>query len=163
MSGIYLSFYYQDLKEKSSPFVLTMDLKVVPKARPRMGKHAVYTPRRTLECEKAIYEAAQPLVKERMTYPVYVDLVFTTAFPKSFKGWKLEAAKQGLIVPSKGDYDNMAKTVCDALNGLVYYDDVQITEANIRKRYGPKDGFSVVIERAGLSDVEVQKFIQQQP
>ena len=35
--------------------------------------------------------------------------------------------------PSKPDWDNIGKSVCDALNGLAYNDDSQIVEATVSK------------------------------
>ena len=35
--------------------------------------------------------------------------------------------------PSKPDWDNIGKSVCDALNGLAYNDDSQIVEATVKK------------------------------
>lgn len=35
---------------------------------------------------------------------------------------------------SYGDFDNLAKAVCDALNGVVYKDDSQIVKCTIEKR-----------------------------
>lgn len=35
---------------------------------------------------------------------------------------------------SYGDFDNLAKAICDALNGIVYKDDSQIVRCKIEKR-----------------------------
>ena len=47
---------------------------------------------------------------------------------------KLTAEVYKNIVPTAlkfGDWDNHAKAICDALNGICYHDDKQITEAHI--------------------------------
>lgn len=36
----------------------------------------------------------------------------------------------------KPDADNIAKIVCDALNGLAWYDDAQITSLSVTKEWG---------------------------
>lgn len=48
---------------------------------------------------------------------------------------KLTAEIQKKIAPTAlkfGDWDNHAKAICDALSGICYRDDRQITEAHIR-------------------------------
>lgn len=40
------------------------------------------------------------------------------------------------ILPKKPDIDNIAKVVCDALNGVAYKDDKQIVSLKLAKRYG---------------------------
>lgn len=45
----------------------------------------------------------------------------------------------GDIFPTKKpDMDNIGKLVCDALNDIVFEDDVQIVRLNARKIYGEK-------------------------
>ena len=51
--------------------------------------------------------------------------------------------------PSKPDWDNIGKSVCDALNGLAYNDDSQIVEATVTKwiaAAGEQPHVSIVIE-----------------
>ena len=36
----------------------------------------------------------------------------------------------------KPDADNIAKVVCDALNGLAYKDDAQVIDLTVHKRFG---------------------------
>lgn len=52
---------------------------------------------------------------------------------------KLTATVQKKIAPTAlkfGDWDNHAKAICDALNGICYHDDRQITEAHITLHKG---------------------------
>ena len=42
--------------------------------------------------------------------------------------WKLHPTK-------KPDADNIAKVICDALNGVAYGDDTQVVNLNVKKRY----------------------------
>lgn len=47
---------------------------------------------------------------------------------------KLTAEVYKKIIPTAlkfGDWDNHAKAICDALNGICYHDDKQITEAHV--------------------------------
>ena len=41
--------------------------------------------------------------------------------------------------PHKSDWDNIAKAVCDALNGIAYVDDDQIVDAHVTRRYARDD------------------------
>lgn len=88
----------------------------VPKGRPRVVKGHAYTPARTIEAEKkigqylkAIYPHLRPV-----DGPVSVALTF----------WMKGA--------QTADWDNLAKLVCDALNGKVWLDDRQIVFATVR-------------------------------
>lgn len=56
--------------------------------------------------------------------------------PKSFSKKKKELAMQELILPTtKPDWDNIAKNICDALNGVVYPDDKAIVTGSVKKVY----------------------------
>ena len=56
--------------------------------------------------------------------------------PKSYSLKKCEMAENGLIYPTKkSDADNIAKIICDALNGIAYHDDKQVVELLVSKRY----------------------------
>lgn len=53
----------------------------------------------------------------------------------------------GQVVPTvKPDWDNVGKIVCDALNGIAWHDDAQVTQATVRKLYGPVPMVTVVIQ-----------------
>lgn len=55
---------------------------------------------------------------------------------KSFSKAKREAAINQEILPiGRPDVDNYAKGVKDALNGIMYKDDSQITKLTVRKYY----------------------------
>ncbi len=54
----------------------------------------------------------------------------------------------GYIRPTKKpDCDNLAKVICDALNGIAYYDDSQIVEITISKYYSGTPEVRVAIEK----------------
>ena len=57
--------------------------------------------------------------------------------PKSWSKKKKQAAKDGTVLPSsRPDVDNYAKSVMDALTGVVWKDDSQIIKLSISKLYG---------------------------
>ena len=53
--------------------------------------------------------------------------------------------RSGIIRPTKKpDFDNIAKIICDALNGIAYKDDASIVSAIVEKYYADDDNPKVV-------------------
>ena len=51
-----------------------------------------------------------------------------------------------LILPTKKpDTDNIAKAILDALNGVAYYDDAQVVELHVVKKYSDEPRAEVMI------------------
>lgn len=105
----------------------------------RGGKRA-YTPSQTVAYEREVGYLAKQTIMERGGWELdgAFEVTITACFsiPKSWTKWKQEAAAAGRyphIVPP--DFDNIAKAVCDALNGIVWNDDKQIIYANVWKHY----------------------------
>lgn len=118
--------------------------KIVPKERPRSGRSGhFYTPKKTQDCEKAIQETCDdaPLV----FFPVRLIIHIYEKVPKS----KEEASDY--IRPSKSDVDNKVKTITDALNGILYKDDNQISSIVASCRYATQDYATIQAFRDGLS------------
>ena len=58
------------------------------------------------------------------------------SIPKSFSKKKTQEAIIGAIRPTvRPDCDNIAKNICDALNGIAYPDDKQIVHLLVTKEY----------------------------
>ena len=101
----------------------------VAKGRPRLGRGMVYTPAKTVAYEKVVALAAKAAMRGNtppIIGPVSVDIKFFLARPKSNK------STEPVVKP---DIDNLAKSVCDALNGIVWKDDSQIVHAKITKEW----------------------------
>lgn len=64
--------------------------------------------------------------------PVGLSVSFLMPRPTS-KIWKRKPMPREWY-PKRPDWDNLAKSLCDSLNGLAYFDDNQIVEAIIRKQ-----------------------------
>ena len=118
--------------------VFSVPGKPAGKERPRFAKSgAVYTPTKTKEMEMLIaayYRAAGGRNLGAVPVGIVIEMVY--GIPK--RGTKEELAKirAGKRVPmSKPDCDNCAKLVCDALNGVAYDDDRQITQIGVFKRF----------------------------
>ena len=66
-----------------------------------------------------------------------VEITAWYAIPKSARGKLREGMANGQVVPVvKPDWDNVGKIICDALNGVAWNDDAQVTQATVRKVYG---------------------------
>jgi crossover junction endodeoxyribonuclease RusA len=82
--------------------------------------------------------------------PVRIALTFFVLRPKGHFGTGKHASllKPGMPLHPAGkpDVDKLMRAVGDALTGVCYRDDAQITTADVRKRYGDKVG--VLVELA---------------
>ena len=57
--------------------------------------------------------------------------------PESWPKSKKAKALAGIITPTvKPDADNLAKSVCDSLNGVAWADDKQVIKLHVIKAYG---------------------------
>lgn len=111
--------------------ILECGILIDPKAkqRPRFNGRFAYTPKSTREYEAVVkafiskaYEQA-PISKE---IPLGVDLAFNVP----------QLKKKVRDMPTVGmDVDNAAKAILDAMNGIVYVDDSQVCDLNVKKRY----------------------------
>ena len=114
------------------------------KARPRFTCQGwAYTPKQTADYEQQIRQAyisaGGQLISD--TAPIIVCI---TAYFKKAKTNKMD------FPTLKPDTDNIAKAVCDALNGVAYHDDKQITSLTVDKVWA-EDG----IERVEI-DIEIE-------
>ena len=105
------------------------NIKPRSKQRPRSTRFGhTYTPKETREYEKSIAEAyTGKLFAEG---PLRITLAFNAGWTKI----TIEELKPKRV-PSKlrGDIDNYAKAILDALNGVAYTDDKQIVSLELRK------------------------------
>lgn len=121
----------------------------VGKGRPRFtrGGHA-YTPDKTRTYEQSVAWAAKSEMGSRAPIDGPVQMYFRAVFeiPKSWPEKKRTDAILGVIRPTgKPDIDNLIKAM-DALNGIVFRDDSQITEISGSKRYGTQAFVTVTVK-----------------
>ena len=109
--------------------------------RPRVavrGKHAtVYDPAKSRDYKQYIrLVASQHAPETPLIGPLDVEVKVYKAIPKSFSKKRHREAQDGLIRPiTKPDIDNYAKSVKDALSGVIWRDDSQVTDLRIGKWY----------------------------
>ena len=113
------------------------------KGRPRVtiqGGHAHgYTPAKTAAYQRSIagaYKLSYPGAKP-LEGPLELQIEAYMPIPQSWPKSKKAAALAEMIKPTvKPDADNIGKAIADALNGVAWQDDKQITSMTVRKRYG---------------------------
>ena len=118
------------------------------KARPRVvrmknGASVSYTPDKTVAYEelvRQVYRSQNSFVFEN-DVPIQVSISALFPIPKSASRKKREDMLSGRILPTKKpDCDNIAKIICDALNGIAYHDDSQIVRCVVDKRFDSGTG-----------------------
>ena len=71
-----------------------------------------------------------------LTGPLALHIEAVAGVPASWSKRRQAEALAGRLHPGKPDWDNVAKLVCDAGNGVLWKDDSQVVQATIAKRYG---------------------------
>lgn len=114
----------------------------VAKGRPKFARRGnfvtTYTPEKTREYENRVAIEARIAMRgmEPMTRPVKIDIQIFLPIPASYTKAKAQSCREGKTVPTKKpDWENVAKSVCDAFNGVVWLDDSQVTDAHVSKRF----------------------------
>lgn len=123
-------------------FIL-IPIEPVPKGRPRVdtrGKFPrMHTPQRTIDFERLVAAEARKTMASAVALSGPLQIVLDMYLPirPSWTRKRQEMARQGLERPISGglDWDNLAKSVCDAFNGIVWQDDSQIVDGRCRKFY----------------------------
>ena len=94
----------------------------LPQPRPKFGNGRAYQPKRIVAYKDFVKMAAQSAMRGKNIFDkcVTIELKFYRKFKPTSRNY--------------GDFDNLAKAICDALNGIVYKDDSQIVRCVIEKR-----------------------------
>ena len=124
------------------------------KGRPRFtvrGGHAVaYTDAKTASFEGALRQAGALAMAGRdpIDGPVLLRMTAVFPIPGSWSKTKRQQAASGVVRPTgRPDIDNIIKVV-DGLNGIVWRDDAQITEATVSKVYGEQPSLTITVRAA---------------
>ena len=118
--------------------------KVQGKARPRFTRQErAYTPKNTVDYEGQIKQAYIAAGGTLISDTAPISICITACFKKA-KTSKMD------FPTLKPDADNIAKIVCDGLNGVAYKDDKQITSLTVDKVWA-EDG----VERI---EIDVEQF-----
>lgn len=125
----------------------------VGKQRPKFSTvngHAVaYTPKKTVDYETLVKLSYQQQCGGKMyekDIALAIDIMAHFPIPKSVSKKKADMMRSGKIRPTKKpDIDNCIKSICDALNGIAYYDDAQIVEVTVWKFYSDEPKAEITI------------------
>ena len=130
----------------------TIDANPVAKGRPKFSKVGgfvkTYSPKKTVDYEQIVRQTAAQAMgpTELLETPVAVYLYIRLPIPKSYPRKRLEACLKGLERPTKKpDIDNLAKSVLDGINGVIWRDDSQIVSLHVTKVYSTQPGVDVLI------------------
>jgi Holliday junction resolvase RusA-like endonuclease len=119
----------------------------VGKGRPRAttinGMARMYTPKATTSYEGKVCMSYLAAGGTKLDGMVRMSIVATFEMPPSWS-LKKRLATDRQPCGKKPDMDNLAKVICDALNGVAYHDDAAVVFLQGEKRWG-QDG-SVVVE-----------------
>ena len=126
---------------------------IVGKQRPRFVRRgnfvSTYTPKKTQSFEDSVAEAYRFNYPAGMSFPdeaLEIRMEFIFKMPSS---WSKKKQQEMLWKPckKKPDIDNCMKSIMDALNGVAYTDDSQITDVGkITKCWGFEESVAVEIK-----------------
>lgn len=122
------------------------------KARPRFRRCSnyvsTYSPKQTIEYENKVKKLAIEQCKDKLNKE-YTGIV-KVSIKAYFKPNKSISKKRynsliGTEHLKKPDSDNIAKIICDSLNGVAYKDDSQVAYLEVKKEYSKEERVEVAI------------------
>ena len=124
----------------------------VGKGRPRFRRVGnfmrVHNEKKTEDYENLVrFESMQAMGStDPIEGSVGVYLYFRLPIPQSYSKKRVEACLSGSERPLKRpDLDNLAKSVLDGMNGIVFKDDCQIVSLHCAKVYGSEAGVDILV------------------
>lgn len=114
------------------------------KIRPRHGKGFTYTDAATVQAEKDVLSQWQAAGSVRLPDDAAIHLAVTVFCERPKSHYKRDGtlSAEGLRHPypenQKPDFDNLLKTVTDALNKRAWRDDVQIVSQHYVRAWGQR-------------------------
>jgi len=123
------------------------------KARPRFRNYgkfvSTYTTKEDVNYENWVKQCYLEQYREEkpLEGSLRCNIYISMSIPKSTSKKKmLEMFNRDIRPSKKPDCDNIAKSICDALNKIAYNDDSQIVELLVVKTYGEIEQAKIVIE-----------------
>lgn len=107
---------------------------------PRLGRTQSITPENTVLYENLVKQSFIQQSSENCRWfnkePLMMHIIAFYPIPKSTTKKDRQLITTGRLYPTKKpDADNVAKVICDALNGVAYGDDTQIVRLIVMKSY----------------------------
>lgn len=145
------------LVDDTKCFTMEFGYFVQPKERPRgtaNGRH--YTPAATRKFEDALrriaYDRMRELKMNMFLEPVAIQLEIWDKVPSDLPPWLHRLAMAGYVFEiTGGDLDNKEKAILDAMNKIVYKDDIQVVQVMKTRRYREHAGFKLTVVPVGLT------------
>lgn len=130
-----------------------IDGEAVAKGRPKFSQMGgfvrTYTPKKTIDYESRVRATAKAAMgpTDLLETAVGVYLYIRLPIPASYSKKRKEACLSGREKPIKknGDIDNLAKSILDGMNGVIYKDDCQIVSLHVTKVYASGSGVDVLV------------------
>jgi len=132
-----------------------IDGEIKPQARPRTaviaGHAIIYDPKESKEFKNFVkMTAAKYAPVSLLEGPLALSITVYRMVPKSFSAKRRVQAldpEDGRIYPvTRPDVSNYVKGIEDALTGIIWKDDAQITDLFVFKRFGEKPGAQIIIQ-----------------
>lgn len=101
---------------------ITIPIDPIPQPRPRFANGRAYQPKRIVDYKERIQLSALKFMAGKLPLEgaICARIIFYRKFSPTSRNF--------------GDWDNLGKAVCDALNGICYRDDSQIVACTVEKR-----------------------------
>lgn len=124
----------------------------VAQGRPRVTRFGTYDPEKSRDYKAFVkYCALEVKPDSPLDRPLAVTVRAFFPMPKSkSKRWHTAALLGDERPTKKPDADNIAKIVCDALNGILWKDDSQIVILLVTKRYALEPRVELEVDEAKL-------------
>lgn len=132
----------------------TVPIEPFGKGRPRFstkdGYYRTYTPDKTREGENLFRACARRAMQGRYPFernvPLRIEVVTHFSIPKSYSKKRHLLCESGEERPTKKpDIDNIVKAVLDSMNESVFWDDCQVVELSVLKKYTAGEGYIQVM------------------
>lgn len=124
----------------------------IAKGRPRIttvgGVARAYTPNKTGAFESKLRAIAAVEMARAGQHATPEACRVEMAFERApLKSWSKKKAvdMRGEPITTKPDLDNLVKSILDALNGIAYEDDAQVSDLHVSRRWGETDSVRVRI------------------
>lgn len=138
--------YHAVRQQRKMTTAFTIDGKPQGKARartfynPKLGRTQSITSENTVLYENLVKQSFIQQSNENCRWfnkePLMMCITAYYPIPKSTTKKDRQLIAEGKLFPTKKpDADNIAKVICDALNGVAYSDDTQIVRLAVRKIY----------------------------
>lgn len=125
----------------------------VGKGRPKFARRGAfvtaYSDKKTVSYENLVKMYASEAVGNLPPFngPVCLTLKISVMPPASWSKRKTSDALLGRVRPTtKPDIDNIMKSICDAMNEIVYVDDKQVCDVWVSKHYAATSEVRVLVE-----------------